>query len=64
MLLDELNTLLAVYGKDLKLPGFRAEVSPAGSNLAWLNKHLTRNPECPVRIKELIKKPIQELRRA
>ena len=63
MLLQELNTLLAVYEKDLGLPSFRAEVSPAGGNLAWLKKHLSRNPQCPVRIKELVKKSIQELSR-
>lgn len=63
MLLDELNSLLAQHGKDLGLPTFRSEVSPSGNNLPWLKKHLPRNPRCPVRIQELVQKPIQELSR-
>lgn len=64
MLLEELNTLLAKHVHVLKLPSFRAEVSTSGNNLPWLKKHLPRNPECPVRLQELVQKPIQELIRA
>lgn len=64
MLLEELNQLLHKHSKDLGLPSFRSEVSTSGNNLAWLKKMMPRNPRCPDRLKELVQKPIQELRRA
>lgn len=64
MLLAELNQLLSKHAKDLGLPTFRSEVSPAGGNLQWLKKMMPRNPRCPQRIQELVQKSIQELTRA
>lgn len=51
--LHELNGLL--NKEKLVLPSFRREVSPSGSNYAWLQKNiLKKNPTISPRLKQLL----------
>lgn len=61
--LDRLNELLMIEGKALGLPPYRKEVTRSGSNLAWLKKVLTKNPDVSDELKGLVQKTIHQLTR-